>query len=801
MNKALPFITFFLMLTVSLSAQVVKILDEQTGKPVSNVAIFNTSKSYSVLTNDVGQASLHRFSENDTLLFQHSSYFTKTVSYKTLAQHKFVLRLNERFINLNEIIVSSNKWEEQRSEIPNYIQVIKSKTISLTAPPTTADLIANGQQVFVQKSQLGGGSPMIRGFAANKILLILDGVRMNNAIYRSGNLQNILQADVNSVKNAEVIFGPGTNIYGSDALGGVVDVHLISPYMNSSVKWAVHGNVYTRFGSAAFEHTLHADVNISNHRWAFLTSASYTKFGDLRMGTHGNNAFKRYNYVERINGMDSIVSNPDPYRQVQSGYSQTNFMQKVKVNFNKTSQLNAGLYYSATSDVPRYDRLFETSNGHLKYARWYYSPQTWLMARLGLNLHNKTTMWNDATFDFAYQNVQEGRNDRKYRNDWLRERTEKVDVVTFSADFNKKLVNDQFLYYGMNLDYNRVNSTGITKNIISGNTEPTATRYPDGGTHTFNSGIYLTYKKNFHRIPLTFLTGARFSYTALSSEFIDTSYYHLPYTSIRLHNQALTGSAGIIYHPESWQIRLNLSSGFRAPNLDDVAKVFDSEPGSVVVPNENLKPEYVYNAGLGFRKGFGETADVEINVFYSYLRNAMVRRDFTLNGQDSIYYDGTLSRVQAVVNAGHAQIYGVSVEGEVQCTKNWGFQANLTYIKGTDEEGLVLSHIPPLYGAGTLFYERNKLRMMLNITFNGMLTYDQLSPSEQSKTQIYTLDALGRPYVPSWTTLNLKGTYSINEHLMLNWGIENITNVNYRPYASGINAPGINFVTGLRLRF
>jgi hemoglobin/transferrin/lactoferrin receptor protein len=221
----------------------------------------------------------------------------------------------------------------------------------------------------------------------------------------------------------------------------------------------------------------------------------------------------------------------------------------------------------------------------------------------------------------------------------------------------------------------------------------------------------------------------------------------------------------------------------------------------VVVPNENLKPEYIYNAGLGIRKGFDEKADVEISLFYSYLKDAMVRRDFQLNGQDSIYYDGTLSRVQAVVNAGYAKIYGVSVEGEYQVTRNLGLRANLTYIKGKDDEGHTLSHIPPLYGAGSIYYEKNKLRILFDVVFNGTLNYENMSPSEQNKTQMYTPDAQGNPYAPGWTTFNLKGTYAFSEHLLFTGGIENITNYSYRPYASGISAPGRNFIAALRYSF
>ena len=80
----------------------------------------------------------------------------------------------------------------------------------LRNPQTTADLLGQIGSVFIQKSQMGGGSPMIRGFATNRVLMVADGVRMNNAIYRSGNNQNIISIDPFSLEDAEVIFGPGS---------------------------------------------------------------------------------------------------------------------------------------------------------------------------------------------------------------------------------------------------------------------------------------------------------------------------------------------------------------------------------------------------------------------------------------------------------------------------------------------------------------------------------------------------------------------------------------------------------------
>ena len=130
---------------------------------------------------------------------------------------------------LEGVVVSANKWEQKLNEVPNKIVKINKNDILRNNPQTSADLLGQSGNVFIQKSQLGGGSPMIRGFATNRVLLVADGVRMNNAIYRSGNLQNVISIDPLSTETAEVIFGPGTVIYGSDAIGGVMDFHTLQP--------------------------------------------------------------------------------------------------------------------------------------------------------------------------------------------------------------------------------------------------------------------------------------------------------------------------------------------------------------------------------------------------------------------------------------------------------------------------------------------------------------------------------------------------------------------------------------------
>src|SRR5688572_10920055 len=251
---------------------------------------------------------------------------------------------------LEEVIVSVNKWEQKINEIPNMITKVTKMQILRNNPQTSADLLGQTGTVFIQKSQLGGGSPMIRGFATNRVLLVIDGVRMNNAIYRSGNLQNVISIDALSTETVEVIFGPGSLVYGSDAIGGVMDFHSLEARLSPDNKTLAKGSALARYSSANNENTFHADVNLGWEKWSLLSSATYTKFDDLKMGKKGGQeSYLRPEYVERINGIDSIVKNIDPRIQRFSGYDQLNFLQKVRFKPSAQIDIQYSFIYAGTS--------------------------------------------------------------------------------------------------------------------------------------------------------------------------------------------------------------------------------------------------------------------------------------------------------------------------------------------------------------------------------------------------------------------------------------------------------------------
>ncbi len=795
-------ILFLLLLTALLpaAAQTLTVLDRSTGEPVAGVALYTPSLNKSVITGDDGRALLDIFGERDTIIFQHASYKKLLLTKRELLEKGDRVWLEPRVVMLRPSVVAINRWEQNREEVPNRIAIIDRRTIIFYNPATAADLLTASGRVFVQKSQLGGGSPMLRGFAANAVLLVVDGVRMNNAIYRSGNLQNVLSVDPNALASSEVIFGPGTVIYGSDALGGVMDFHTLTPRLSTSGKARVSSNTLLRYASANRENTLHADISVGGKRWSSLTSVTLARYDDLRMGRHRHPSYRREEYVTTIAGKDSVVTNPHPDVQTPSGYNQINLLQKIRFRPGARSDYTLSFLYSRTSDVPRYDRLMQYSHNQLKYAQWYYGPQIWMMPSLRITLNKKNKAWDKARLNIVYQYYEESRHDRKLYSSSLRHRTEQVYIPSFTADMEKELPGQGgWLFYGLEADYNNVVSTGYREELLTDSTSPVPSRYPAGYNHYLATAAYVAWKKNTGKA-LTFNAGLRYNYIVLRSGLGDNLlFYPFPYSRISLNNGALNGSAGISWHPAGmWEIKSNLSTGFRAPNLDDVGKVFDSEPGRVVVPNPALKPEYLYSLDLSLLKHQGDRLLLEGTAFVSWLDNAMVRRPFTFDGRDSILYDGEMSQVEALVNARSAFIGGVSAAMTLLLPAGVQLRSTLSWSRGKDNEGYAVRHVPPLFGETHLTWEKKRFRTDLWSRYNGAIPYDRLAPTEREKRYMYETDADGNPWAPPWATINITADYTFRCGLSLQGAVENILDVRYRPYSSGIAAPGRNIILALR---
>lgn len=794
-------VILFLFLQLSFS-QTITVLEEGTNEPIPGVALYNLKKTKYVVTDINGKAKLNKFNAREIIYFQNLLYEKLQLRKLEIVEKNNLIYLTPKVEGLDQIVISVSKFEQSKRDIPQSIVSVSANEIALANPQTSADLLENTGNVYIQKSQLGGGSPMIRGFSTNRLLITVDGVRMNNAIFRGGNLQNVISIDPLSIQNTEVTLGAGSVVYGSDAIGGVMSFYTKKPELSYKDQLLVQGNALTRYASANDEKTWHLDLNLGYKKWGFLTSLSYTDFDDLRMGSNGPNDYLRPEYIIRQNGEDVIVANDNPKIQNPTGYSQINVMQKARYEPSDNLNFDLGLYFTTTSDYPRYDRLIRYRGEELHSAEWDYGPQQWFMGNFQVTkTSSSSNLYDKIQATAAYQNFKESRMDRDFQSSIRQVREESVDAISFNLDLEKKITPKTTIFYGLEYLYNNIASEGKEENIDSNTSIPTITRYPDGATWQ-SAAAYVSFKYKPNS-KFVFQSGLRYNQVLANAYFTENNtYLNLPFDEAKVNTGALTGTAGISWSPSDMiQWKLNASTAFRAPNIDDIGKVFDSEPGAVVVPNNNLKSEYAFGGELGLKLNFDDKIIVDMATYYTFLDDALIRRDFELNGETEIMYDGELSTVQAIQNASKAWIYGFEAGVEVNFSEALKLRSQYNVIGGTeDNEGVEepVRHVAPNFGRTHLIWKNEKLLFDAFLVYNNELSFQQLAPSEAAKDYIYALDSNGNPYSPSWHTVNLRTQYNWNEQWTLTASLENITDQRYRPYSSGIAAAGRNLILSLK---
>ncbi|MCB9245866.1 MAG: TonB-dependent receptor [Flavobacteriales bacterium] len=793
------------LLLVALSAQLfaqdkIEILDAESGLAIDRVqVVIYKDGGFKALQSDVnGQVKLPD-KEFDSLHFIHPAYLDKRIDREKSSESWWVVYLEPAVSQLPDFVFKGYSKKKTPNAGPAKIERITQRDVNLYAPQTSADLLGINDHVFIQKSQLGGGSPMIRGFSANSVLLVVDGVRINNAIFREGNLHNVILIDPNLVVETDLLFGPGSVIHGSDALGGVFAFQTRKPALSDQAnKMLYKGNLVLKGSSANRENSWHVDFNIGKDKWASLSSISISNFNDLRMGAYGPDFYLRPEFVETRGFTDTVITNPDPRIQYFTAYSQINLAQKFRFRPDSLTLIDFQTTYTTSSPVPRYDRLTQYRNGIPRYATWQYGPQNWLFNALNYKrtLHHKLA--SEFELKASWQNIQESREERRFGDLEFQRRTENVQFFNVNLEFEKDLPKG-VLFYGIEQIWNLVKSKGLATILDSNISFPISSRYPDGSTWG-SSAAYLMLKSQVSR-KVQFTGGLRYTHVYLEAPF-ENSAYSFYFDNLRLEKGAFNASAGLdVQTGRQSNLSLHLATGFRAPNIDDIGKIFDSEPGKVVVPNSDLQPEYVYSADLGYRGRIGSSFRLQANVFVNYLEKVITRGNFSLNGADSLNYNGELLQIQSLINNESGLIYGIELNGRYLFNPRWQAEGALNYMQGETSEGIPFRHVTPLFGKLAVNYVQSQLKLTLYGLVQGELSYDELAPSEQNKPDLYLPDANGLPYAPSWWTLNLKGTYSMSKSLHLSSGIENILNKRYRPYSSGITAPGLNFYFGIRTAF
>ena len=776
----------------------------EEGEPLIGATIMLKGKAIGTVADDYGNFKLSIPQDIDSICISFIGYTSICVAVKDIpSPYTFKLKEADSLI-FGGVTIVDNRIIENFSA--TQVTTIRPSLIRSANTSTSADLLEHTGQVYVQRSQQGGGSPVLRGLEANRILLMVDGMRINNAIFRGGHLQNVLTVDQNLLEGADVYFGPNSLTYGSDALGGVVNFKTFQPMVGMPFK----ANFVNRFSSANTERMLHGDVSYSKGKWAGLSSITFSKFGDMISGKSENpfNSFqwRRDSLVITQGTEDLIIANDDPYKQTPNGYHQWNLNQKVRYEPNDNTVHTLSMSYTTTSDFARYDQLVKNSakeldNTDFRFAEWYYGPQERFSTSYSLykeNPHNdEHAIWDILQLIVFYQSMEESRISRRFGNLSQNNQIERVNSLGSKLDMQLQPDWGR-VQVGVEAYYDRVSSEAFDRNISNNAISSAQTRYPDGGSNMMNYGLYASLIRDFTTWQVS--TGLRYSYSSLHAEVNDKTFFDFPFSEIDQRNTAVTGSVNFTKKWKHFKLNGLISSAFRSPNVDDVSKVFESQAGGdYIIPNEELEPENAYNAEIaGIWKS--ERLRWQLSFYHNWLRNMIQRGDAIFNGQDSIVVDGELTNVVSNQNIGKARIYGFYASLNYQPIKQLALEGTVSYTKGIDissDEEVPLAHIPPVYGKFSVNYKimKWKVQNMFYVQFNSWKRLEDFGPEGTPDRHFLARETDG---FPAWYTINYRATWQTTDKIQLQVGVDNILDIHYRPFNAGLSAPGRNFIIALR---
>ncbi|MBT8230658.1 MAG: TonB-dependent receptor, partial [Bacteroidia bacterium] len=611
------FVLMLLAPLVSFSQESIKVVDENMLPLIGAYVKFLDQED---ITDENGIVVIKdNYNDTTALSFRYISYNDLELTLGQIRNNKNFVQMFPSEAMLEQVVIIG-RTDQNEFDIPYMVSSVRSKEISSEMVQTAADALSIKGGAYIQKSQMGGGSPVLRGFEANRILLVVDGVRLNNAIYRNGHLQSSITIDPDVLQQAEIIYGPGSLMYGSDALGGVVHFRTKTPLLNlNSMKSSKQRlSSYVRYNSANNEKSFHAHHMYSARKFGVLSSITVRDFGDLKMGSNRNDDYPEFGlrsqYVERIDGQDMVLDNEDPNLQIGTGYKQYDFLQKWIFRLTNHVNLELNAQYSTSSDIPRYDNLIEQTDNGFRYAEWYYGPQDRLLISPKLTWNTNKVIFDKMIAIASFQNVNENRVFRFFDSTSRENQDDRVKVYGMTVDFQKRLTHNQDLEYGVDMHYNDVASSAFSENITNpGQTESTLTRYPSGGSSLTNIGAYMQFSWKNQDSTLNWINGFRWTKQDVMMDYGQDDPVQWPdyfYDGISVSDNSVVGITGVNYKKNGFCGRIVTGTAFRAANVDDLAKIRINS-NEITVPNPELESERVWNSEIGlayegsnFRVGF-----------------------------------------------------------------------------------------------------------------------------------------------------------------------------------------------------
>ncbi|MBK8506103.1 MAG: TonB-dependent receptor [Saprospiraceae bacterium] len=644
----------------------------------------------------------------------------------------------DTIFSFEEIVVTSTRKSTAQKNLPYSAAVLKRKNIDRLQSRTTPEALSGMTGVFVQKTNHGGGSAFIRGLTGNQTLTMIDGIRLNNPTFRYGPNQYLNTIDQYNIAKIELVKGSGSVQYGSDAMGGVIQVFTKEP------EFSDNDRLITRLIGKAMtqnmEYTGRAELEYQSERLSVLVGGTLRDFGDL------------------VGGDTSGFQSP-------SGYNERSFNAKLKWKLGTNSMLTLAHQYTGQYAVPLYHKIklenFET---------YFFDPQIRALSYLRFESENDHRLLKKISFTSSLQNSKEARKYHKINAD---NRFEEIDVVaTVGHTFDVLSILSKRWSFNSGIEhyYSKIGSDRSQININTEETTGLRGLYPDQAkSHNFS--IYSLHHLEFNHL----LVEGGLRYNFFSHKIPNDDPFLADGKNIMVSPSSLVANlAGVYSIAPHHSIFISYSSGYRAPNIDDLGTLglvdFRYE-----VPAYELSPEKSYTTELGYR-WLTDHLNLGVSLFNMRLTDLISRRrldDQQVNGYN----------VYIKENSQNSYIRGFEFSFDYQIINHWLFKSTTTYTYGQNKSaGEPMRRIPPLFGRNLLSYQKTRFSITLEHLYAGK--QDRLAKGDMEDNRI----PVGG--TPGWTTLNTYSDYLIKNGLTLRLGLQNLFNSDYRYHGSGINGVG-----------
>ncbi len=755
-----------------------QVLDKQNN-PLAYVQVILEPTNRGDVTDERGKFQISNLPTGQyKVTFQLIGYetFKKSVVIASSKEtFELKIEMTPTIIELGDVLVTASRNTESVHEVPQFVSVINPRKIRERNNQQTPELLREEPGLTVQKTNQGGGSPIMRGLKANKLLFLVDGIRLNNSTYRGGNTQYLNTVDSGTLDRVEIVHGPISVLYGSDALGGAINLITKSPQLTLDGKPTFGGSASASLSTADETKTSNFNVMTGNSKWGLIIKGSFKSFGDISRGSSGGSSL-----MNRLRN-DSRTNRVLNKKQSPNGYDSYDLSSKALVRLSHLQELTFAAQLNRQNSVPRYDvvetlgdsvRLFDPQERDLFYMTYVNKTHSRLFNKFTVtaSLHRQLERRRRIKFGSTNETF-----------DQFRTRTTGLQV-----NFNKLFGSNHQLVYGSEFYFDQVATKSSGRDLITAIESRRAPLFPDGSSF-LTLGVFA--QDAFHILPKwKLILGGRFSTTQLKAPFEDDAANLQNFGTIEQTNSSVTGSLGSRFAiSKKLSFVTNIAQGFRTPNLDDVSKLGPGKGKSFFdVPNADTKPEKTLSIDGGF-KIFSNGLRANVFGFYNSIKDLLVRQPAEFNGATFVIEEGDTLAVFHKENTGKAYTTGIALNAEFSVTPDLVLLGNLSYTYGQNTSNSeALSSIPPFGGLLGLRWRQNKYWAELHSRFAAEQT--RLSLEDQADLRI------PEGGTPGWYTLNLKLGTDITEAVSLKVAVMNILDRNYREHLSGFNAPGRNFV-------